>query len=210
MRRLRKATTGVDANASQKAAPGTVKHHLQVETKRAQPLVGTGDQRSVHEDSRCHGRIARRSSRGRAPAFMSPPRLASRDSGSELVILTIGKPGNGSSARTLDEPAADLGSSFEKALEKRAAQKILDDAAKTLQRSGLQARFRFVSADRRTPIPEAISREADRIKADLVVVGSEGRDTLNEWVVGGVALRLIYVARRPVTVVRPPRRRKAS
>ena len=45
---------------------------------------------------------------------------------------------------------------------------------------------------------------------DLVVVGSEGRDTLNEWVVGGVALRLIYVARRPVTVVRPPRRRKAS
>ncbi len=45
---------------------------------------------------------------------------------------------------------------------------------------------------------------------DLVVVGSEGRDTLSEWVLGGTALRLIYVARRPVTVVRPPRRRKAS
>ena len=28
--------------------------------------------------------------------------------------------------------------------------------------------------------------------------------------VGGVALRLIYVASRPVTVVRAPRRRKAS
>jgi hypothetical protein len=43
-----------------------------------------------------------------------------------------------------------------------------------------------------------------------VVVGSEGRDTLDEWVVGGTALRLIYVARRPVTVVRAPRRRRAG
>jgi len=42
------------------------------------------------------------------------------------------------------------------------------------------------------------------------VVGSEGRDTLSEWVLGGTALRLIYVAHRPVTVVRAPRRRKAS
>jgi nucleotide-binding universal stress UspA family protein len=45
--------------------------------------------------------------------------------------------------------------------------------------------------------------------ADLVVVGSEGRDTLSEWVVGGNALRLIYLARCPVVVVRPPRRRRA-
>jgi nucleotide-binding universal stress UspA family protein len=154
--------------------------------------------------------VATDGSRGGAAALKFAARLALRDSDSELVILTIGKPANGASVTARDEPVADLGSSFEKALEKRAAQKILDDAAKNLQRSGLQARYRFVSADRRTPIPEAISREADRLKADLVVVGSEGRDTLNEWVVGGVALRLIYVARRPVTVVRPPRRRKAS
>jgi nucleotide-binding universal stress UspA family protein len=59
-------------------------------------------------------------------------------------------------------------------------------------------------------VPEAISRQADRIKADLVVIGSEGRDTLKEWVVGGTALRLIYVARQPVTVVRAPRRRAAG
>src|SRR6516165_5390121 len=44
----------------------------------------------------------------------------------------------------------------------------------------------------------------------LVVVGSEGRDTLREWVVGGVALRLLYLSRRPVVVVRPPRRRNGS
>jgi nucleotide-binding universal stress UspA family protein len=59
-------------------------------------------------------------------------------------------------------------------------------------------------------VPEAISREADRARADLVVIGSEGRDSLNEWVVGGTALRLIYVARRPVTVVRAPRKRAAG
>jgi nucleotide-binding universal stress UspA family protein len=154
--------------------------------------------------------VATDGSRGGAAALKFAARLASRDAGSDLVILTIGKPRNGASSPALDEPVADLGSAFEKALEKQSAQKILDDAARDLERSGLHARFRFVSADKRTPVPEAISREADRLKADLVVVGSEGRDTLNEWVVGGVALRLIYVARRPVTVVRPPRRRKAS
>jgi nucleotide-binding universal stress UspA family protein len=151
--------------------------------------------------------VATDGSRGGTAAVKFAARLAARDVESELVILTIGR----AERDGLPEgPVADLGSAFEKALEKRAAQKILDDAARELQRSGLHARYRFVAADRRTAVPEAISREADRLKVDLVVVGSEGRDTLNEWVVGGVALRLIYVARRPVTVVRPPRRRKAS
>jgi nucleotide-binding universal stress UspA family protein len=154
--------------------------------------------------------VATDGSRGGAAALKFAARLVSRDAGSELVILTIGKSEDGGTVRDDGQPVADLGSAFEKALEKRAARKILDDAAKELQRAGIEARYRFASADRRTPVPEAISREADRLKVDLVVVGSEGRDTLNEWVVGGVALRLIYVARRPVTVVRPPRRRRAG
>src|SRR5262245_23974628 len=153
--------------------------------------------------------VATDGSRGGAAALKFAARMVSRDPESELVILTIGKMEDGA-GDARGESVADLGSAFEKALEKRAAQKILDDAARELQRSGIEARYRFVTADRRTAVPEAISREADRLNADLVVVGSEGRDTLNEWVVGGVALRLTYVARRPVTVVRPPRRRKAS
>jgi len=56
-------------------------------------------------------------------------------------------------------------------------------------------------------VPEVICRQADRIGANLVVVGSEGRDTLEDWAVGGTALRLLYLSRRPVTVVRAPRRR---
>lgn len=153
--------------------------------------------------------VATDGSRGGAAAVKFAARLASRDHGSELVILTIGKPGSPPPRR----PAGPLeipGPAVPKVAERDAAQEILDGAARDVQRCGVQARFRFVSADSRTPVPEAISREADRLKADLVVVGSEGRDTLNEWVVGGVALRLIYVARRPVAVVRPPRRRKAS
>ena len=71
------------------------------------------------------------------------------------------------------------------------------------------ARFRVARARHADEVPEVISREADRLRADLIVVGSEGRESLAEWVVGGTALRLIYVARRPVTVVRAPRKRSA-
>ena len=59
------------------------------------------------------------------------------------------------------------------------------------------------------PIPEAIAREAERLKADLVIVGSEPRDGLREWVLGGLALRLIYVVQRPVAVIRPAQRRRS-
>ena len=90
------------------------------------------------------------------------------------------------------------------------AQRILDDAARRMPRNTRSARYRIVAPRAGTPVPETISREADRMKADLVVVGSEGRDTLSEWVLGGVALRLVYVSRRPVTVVRPPRRRRSA
>ena len=86
------------------------------------------------------------------------------------------------------------------------SQRVLDTAARRLR--GREARFERVPASP-DGVPETISREADRIKADLVVIGSEGRDSLDEWVVGGTALRLIYVARRPVTVVRAPRKRSA-
>ncbi len=84
---------------------------------------------------------------------------------------------------------------------------LLGRAAIQLRRLGVTADLRVVQARPRESIPEAITRESERLKADLVVVGSEGRDTLREWVVGGVALRLIYLATRPVTVVRPPKRR---
>ncbi len=87
------------------------------------------------------------------------------------------------------------------------ARRVLADAARVIGRRASSARFELIHSRNGDEIPEAISRHADRLRADLVVVGSEGRDSLTEWVVGGTALRLIYVARRPVTVVRAPRPR---
>jgi nucleotide-binding universal stress UspA family protein len=89
------------------------------------------------------------------------------------------------------------------------AHEILTSASRALSRERVSGIVRVVARRESESVPDAISRHADRLRADLVVVGSEGRDTLSEWVVGGIALRLIYVASRPVVVVRAPRRRRA-
>ena len=117
-------------------------------------------------------------------------KLTSANPKNRLIVLTVDSTGN-------DGPGRKPGDS----------DRVLADAARKLR--GQPARFQRVpaQADR---VPETIAREADRAGADLVVIGSEGRDSLHEWVVGGTALRLIYVARRPVTVVRAPRKRAAS
>lgn len=94
---------------------------------------------------------------------------------------------------------------------RKEAERVLAAAVREIRRRGAPpARLELASARSADEVPEVISRQADRLHADMVVVGSEGRDSLSEWVVGGTALRLIYVARRPVTVVRAPRRRMAS
>ena len=110
----------------------------------------------------------------------------------QLIVVTVESNGAGAAPHSGSE-----------------AQKVLESAARHLH-NGHDTQFHVVRARRADEVPEAISREADRLRADMVVVGSEGRDTLDEWVVGGTALRLIYVARRPVTVVRAPRRRRAG
>jgi nucleotide-binding universal stress UspA family protein len=143
--------------------------------------------------------VATDGSRGGCAAVKFAARLASRDPGTELIILTIGQPlpaQEGDGGHGGKGTVAEIQTGRFRASEK------------TSPIGGIQARYRFVPARPQSGIPETISREADRLKADMLVIGSEGRDTLSEWVLGGVALRLIYVARRPVTVVRPPRRRK--
>ncbi|HSS45107.1 MAG TPA: universal stress protein [Thermoanaerobaculia bacterium] len=150
--------------------------------------------------------VATDGSRGGAAALKFAARLAARDASTELTIITVEsqqtiRPSGGVSIVVKPGPPPT------KQETRRKARRVLDEAAQKLRRYPVRARFHLVASNRH-PIPETISREADRLKADLVVIGSEGRDTLSEWVVGGTALRLIYVARRPVAVVRPPRRRK--
>ncbi len=135
--------------------------------------------------------VATDGSRAGIAAVKFAARLADGGRSGQLIVVTVDS--NGSAPK-----AGSAG-----------AQKVLEGAVRQVGRGSRQARFQVV-ASRGVDVPEVISREADRLRADMVVVGSEGRDTLDEWVVGGTALRLIYVARRPVTVVRAPRKRKAS
>jgi nucleotide-binding universal stress UspA family protein len=143
-------------------------------------------------------------SRGGDAALRFAARFACRGQ-ARLVVLTVGCCGEDLSG---SPSPAERRALEEK--QKRRAMRILDSVSRGARSAGVPAEFRFVVARRQDQVPETIARESDRIKADLVVVGSEGRDTLQEWVVGGVALRLIYVASRPVTVVRPPKRRKPA
>jgi nucleotide-binding universal stress UspA family protein len=146
--------------------------------------------------------VATDGSRGGTAALRFAARMAACDPATSLTVITIGTyDGSPVSVAAGAKPRGD---------ERRRAKDAMQDARRTLGRLGVDGRFRIVSPRPQEAIPEAISREADRLKADLVVVGSEGRDTLREWVLGGVALRLIYVARRPVAVVRPPRQRRRA
>ena len=129
--------------------------------------------------------VATDGSRAGLAALRFGTRLAGEDGSRELTVLTVyagledGAPGTNGSA------------------ERRHAERVLERAAREVCRRGSPpARFELVRARVADEVPEAISRTADRLRADLVVVGSEGRDSLTEWVVGGTALRLIYVARR--------------
>ncbi len=136
--------------------------------------------------------IATDGSRGGSAALRFAADLAAKP-GTSLTVISVAPTPNG-----------DGTSDF-----RRRAEKSLAAAARELGRAGVSAELRVVDSRPQESIPEAIRRESDRLRADLVVIGSEGRDTLSEWVVGGVALRLIYLATRPVTVVRPPPRRRA-
>jgi len=140
--------------------------------------------------------VATDGSRASDAALKFAARLAA-DGKAELTVVTV-VPGYG---RSPDGRA--------KSNSGRSA-KILQEAGRKLAARGVTADLRPVDARQTGAVPEAIVREAEKLKADLVVIGSEGRDTLSEWVLGGVALRLIYLSRRPVTVVRPPRKRTAT
>jgi nucleotide-binding universal stress UspA family protein len=135
--------------------------------------------------------VATDGSRGSAAAL----RFAADLAFAPAAVLTVITVAGAHSGKCIPTPPADRPS------------ETLAAAARTLRRAGVDADLRVVDALPSESVPEAIRRESERLQADLVVVGSEGRDTLREWVVGGVALRLLYLAARPVAVIRPPKQR---
>jgi len=139
--------------------------------------------------------VATDGSRAGAAALRFGARLARLDASVSLVVVTV-RPEDAAAPAEGAKPAPN-----------RTAEQILTAASRALERERVAGAVRALERRESESVPDAIARHAERLRADLVVVGSEGRDTLGEWVVGGVALRLIYVANRPVLVVRAPRKR---
>ncbi|HEY6929511.1 MAG TPA: universal stress protein, partial [Thermoanaerobaculia bacterium] len=122
--------------------------------------------------------VATDGSRGSGAALHFAARLAARDERTQLIVLSVEPREGGHSVGSGLLPLR--GGATARALSQ--ARRILDGASRGSKRKPKnEARFRLLSARARDEVPEAISREADRLRADLVVVGSEGRDTLNEW-----------------------------
>ena len=94
--------------------------------------------------------------------------------------------------------------------EKRRAELILAAAAREFRKHGLRPQVRYIAPTDLAPVATAILREADRIDADLIVVGSAGYGGLRRWMLGSVANRLTHAASRPVAVVHPPRTRRGK
>ena len=52
---------------------------------------------------------------------------------------------------------------------------------------------------------EVILHEAERLGADLIVIGSHGQGALLDMILGSVSLYVVHHSHLPVCVVRPPR-----
>jgi nucleotide-binding universal stress UspA family protein len=76
----------------------------------------------------------------------------------------------------------------------------LDEALELAKQAGVEARAEFLRGD---PVEE-IAVFADRLDADLIVVGSHGRGAVTSFLLGSVSRGLLRRTQRPVLVVRAP------
>ena len=124
--------------------------------------------------------------------------LAAGSRAGRLIVVAVGFPGSRShrTATRMPLPAATNGN------DRRSTQRILEVARRDAERLGARARCRYVGRRDLEPIAETIAREAERERADLVVVGSGGGTEVARWALGSITHRLVHLARRPVAVVR--------
>lgn len=93
-----------------------------------------------------------------------------------------------------------------RASERLATERILRAAVHAVRGSGIRPALHALEPRTRRPVADVLAGFARRRDAHLLVVGREGRSTLDELALGSVTRRLLSVSRRPVLVVGPPRR----
>lgn len=94
--------------------------------------------------------------------------------------------------------------------DRRAARKILDEAAREARRLGASVTVRYRAPRRRVFAERAVLSEAARERADLIVLGNSGRGAMGDVLLGSVAQRVVSLARRPVVLVRARARRASA
>ncbi|HTO89116.1 MAG TPA: universal stress protein [Thermoanaerobaculia bacterium] len=99
--------------------------------------------------------------------------------------------------------------------DRRAADRILQQASRAARARGVRARLRFLEPRTASSVADSLAAAARRDGVHLIAVGSHGRGALEEWALGSVTRRLVSVSRRPLLVVRAPavraeRRRRRS
>jgi nucleotide-binding universal stress UspA family protein len=77
------------------------------------------------------------------------------------------------------------------------AQKLLDRTAAAVSRPDLRLSTQILHG----PAPEALNEAAEKLRVDLVVVGSRGRNAFTRAILGSVSHALVQTSKKPVLVV---------
>jgi nucleotide-binding universal stress UspA family protein len=78
----------------------------------------------------------------------------------------------------------------------RAVRRLLDEAAAELPRARVDKAVEVgVPAD-------VVCAQADKLQADLIVVGARGHGTGGRWLLGSTSDRIVHQATRPVAVIK--------
>lgn len=75
-----------------------------------------------------------------------------------------------------------------------------ETTVKSLQGAGIEAKIDIREA-RYGQVAQALSTAAEDLDAEVIVLGSRGRSNVAAFALGGVAHKLLHIARRPVMVV---------
>ncbi len=151
--------------------------------------------------------VATDGSRGGRSAVRFAARLAGAMRSAEVHAILVGTARRDSILGTSGVPFPQSALVEMEREEKQHAERVLAAAVREFQKRRIRTRCRYIAPRDLAPVAIAILREADRIDADLIVVGSEGHGAFRHWLLGSVATRLTHAASRPVAVVHPPRRR---